>query len=378
MSINIRKAESNDILILEVPYSEQRLKRIRSIPGRKWHKEKSYWTVPNTVQTVKQLCNAFSDEKIICDPMLNRVKLFLDKDKLKKEQLIDLTSLIKLMEDLLKMKGYSGKTIKAYTNHIKRFSLHFMKHPKQLHRSDAEQYILHLIDRQKRSHSYVNQAVSAIKFVCEQVLGSTDTSLNLPRPKKENKLPDVLSQEEVQLILSQVQNLKHRAILFLIYSAGLRIGEAVRIKKDDIDSKRMLIHIRQGKGRKDRYSMLAQTALETLREYVKKYRPEKWLFEGGKEGRHITERSVQKVFEKACRKANISKKVTVHSLRHSFATHLLERGTDLRYIQELLGHQNCKTTEIYTHVTQHDLSRIQSPLDQIMNTDSKEGDLDCK
>lgn len=151
----------------------------------------------------------------------------------------------------------------------------------------------------------------------------------------------------------------------LIYSAGLRVGEVVRLKPEDIDSERGLIHVRQGKGRKDRYSLLAVQALDGLRIYFREYRPLKWLFPGSQPDRHLTERSVQKIFEHACVRAEIKKEVSVHALRHSFATHLLEGGTDLRYIQELLGHASCKTTEIYTHVSQKNLKNIQSPLDRL-------------
>lgn len=210
--------------------------------------------------------------------------------------------------------------------------------------------------------------MSAIKFLCQNILNKNDLTIYVPRPRKEHKLPVVINQKEVLRILESVKNEKHHAILILIliYSAGLRVGEVVRLKIEDIDSERMLIHIKQGKGRKDRYTMLSQVALKILRDYTTRYKPETWLFPGGKENKHLTERSVQKVFENALQKARIKKNVSVHSLRHSFATHLLENGTDLRYIQELLGHESSKTTEIYTHVSEKEVRRIQSPLDRLM------------
>jgi site-specific recombinase XerD len=186
-----------------------------------------------------------------------------------------------------------------------------------------------------------------------------------PRLKKEHKLPNVLAKEDVSKILNAVKNEKHKAILYLVYSAGLRVGEVVRLQIDDIDSKRMLIKIRQGKGRKDRYTLLSETALKQLKKYYMLYKPEKWLFPGGKDGSYITERSVEKIFENACNNAKVRAEATVHTLRHSFATHLLEGGTDLRYIQELLGHTSSKTTEIYTHVSEKKLSNIKSPLDNL-------------
>jgi site-specific recombinase XerD len=192
---------------------------------------------------------------------------------------------------------------------------------------------------------------------------------SIRRPKKDKRLPVVLSQEEVSGIFSSVNNIKHKLILMLMYSAGLRIGEVVKLRVGDIDVKRRLIRIRGGKGRKDRYTILSEVALNTFKEYVEKYKPEKWLFPGQRKDRHISTRAVQAIFEKARDKAGIKKEITVHSLRHSFATHLLESGVDLRYIQELLGQKSSKTTEIYTHVAIPE-RKIRSPLD-LMGGDSK-------
>lgn len=187
----------------------------------------------------------------------------------------------------------------------------------------------------------------------------------IPQPKLERTLPVVPSPEEVARILEALKNPKHRAILMLVYAAGLRVGEVVRLKPEDIDSDRMLIHVRQAKGRKDRYVMLSPVALEVLEDYWKLDRPGRWLFPGGRPGRHLTERSVQKVLKRAVAKAGIRKRITVHSLRHAFATHLLESGTDVRYIQKLLGHKSTRTTEIYTKVSKRSLQAIRSPLDRL-------------
>ena len=191
-------------------------------------------------------------------------------------------------------------------------------------------------------------------------------NLQLPRSKRENKLPNVLSQNEVLKILNTNTNLKHKTLLFLVYSAGLRVSEVVRLRVTDIDSDRMLIFIGKSKGLKDGYTTLSRIALDQLLNYINKYHPETWLFPGQDETYHLSERSAQRVFENACNKANISKDVSIHCLRHSFATRLLEGGTDLRYIQELLGHNSSKTTEIYTHVTEKSISNIESPLDRFM------------
>ena len=214
------------------------------------------------------------------------------------------------------------------------------------------------------SASYQNQAINAIKFYYERVLGGQRKFYFLQRPDKERALPTVLSTTEVTTILKATQNLKHRAILTVIYSAGLRVGELINLKIKDIDSERKQIRVEQSKGKKDRYTLLSMKTLELLRVYFKEYRPQLYLFEG-QDGGQYTARSVQAFFAEICHKAGIKKKVKVHTLRHSFATHLLENGTDLRYIQVLLGHESTKTTEIYTHVTTKGFEQIKSPLDDL-------------
>ncbi|MGH4140025.1 tyrosine-type recombinase/integrase [Clostridium sp.] len=194
--------------------------------------------------------------------------------------------------------------------------------------------------------------ISAIKFLCNEVLRQNIIIELLSRPKKEYKLPNVLSFQDVTKILVALKNEKQKTILFLIYSAGLRVGEGIKLKSQDIDIQRMIIHVVQGKGKKDRYTILSEIALEQLRKYYKLYKPEIWLFPGQNNKEYITERKVRRIFQHACIAARITKKATAHTLRHSFETHLLECGIDLRYIQELLGHSSSKTTEIYTHVTQ--------------------------
>jgi site-specific recombinase XerD len=228
-----------------------------------------------------------------------------------------------------------------------------------------------LAEKKNSSASTLNTAINALKFYYGEVLKKRFT-YEIKRPSKDKRLPVVLSQEDVSRILSCITNIKHKLILMFVYSAGLRVSEVVKLRFEDIDAERRLIRIRGGKGRKDRYTILSEIALKTFKEYVKKYKPEKWLFPGQKRGKHITARTVQKILKNACKKTGITKDVTVHSLRHSFATHLLESGVDLRYIQELLGHKSSKTTEIYTHVAMKDLRKIKSPLD-LMGEDEKDG-----
>lgn len=354
---------SNDNLIITFDYSPERVKKIKQVTNR-WNPLEKYWEIPATKQSVNRLLSVLQDEKVIFHPTLDFVLKGLNLDGSSKVDWVK--DLSEKTNRELKLKGYSSLTICAYLGHTLRFFEFIKKQPDQVVNQDIEEYLLNILEKNKVSFSYLNQAISAIKFVYKHVIKSNKIcNIILPRPKKVEKLPDILSKDEVIRLLKEVKNLKHRAILMLTYSAGLRVSEVVSLKVKDIDSIRMLIHVRQGKGRKDRYSILSKNALLALRAYAKEFQPTEWLFPGDQIGKHLTERTAQKVFESASKKAGIKKDVSIHSLRHSFATHLLEGGTDLRYIQELLGHKNSKTTEIYTHVSQKDLGRIRSPLDNI-------------
>lgn len=356
MSIKIKETNSQELHIT-FDYDAETVEKIKLIKGRRWYPESKCWIVPNSSETLHKICELFGKENIstnstvlCCD---EAIKQSYDED------------IIILVEQKLILKGYSPKTQKAYINHINRFFKYIHTNHLKVDEKGVRQYILTLFERQN-SHSYINQAINAIKFLIKDVMKKTDIFLHIPRPKKEHKLPEVLSPQEVIKTLDVLDNLKHKALLYVTYSAGLRVSEVVRLKVQDIDGDRKLILIRQGKGKKDRYSLLSNTALDVLRQYFKEYRPKIWLFPGTTEDKHITERSVQRIFVKAREKAGIKKEVSIHSLRHSFATHLLEGGTDLRYIQELLGHKSSKTTEIYTHVSSKNLSLIQNPLDRFV------------
>jgi len=265
----------------------------------------------------------------------------------------------------LTLRKYSERTISTYLCLFGMFKDHYQKKPlNEITDEEIREYLLHLTTNKNVSDSYLNQAVNSIKFYYEKVLGRPRNEYYLQRPRLSRKLPEILSMEEVALILRAVSNIKHRCILFLIYSGGLRLGEVINLRVKDIDSARMTMKVRQGKGKKDRYTLLSDKALELLRVYFRQYRPKIWLFEG-EDGSRYSYRSVQEIFYKAVRKSGVKKHATVHTLRHSFATHLLESGTDIRYIQELLGHSNIKTTLIYSHVTRRGLGGIRSPLDSL-------------
>lgn len=274
-------------------------------------------------------------------------------------------ALLEVMRLKLITVRYSESTCSSYLYMFREF-LRYV-YPKPLHQLgkwDIIQFQGHLIATKDVSASYQNQSINAIKFYLEHVLGHDRQFFQLERPRKGKRLPQVLSMNEIKNILTACDNLKHKAILTTIYSAGLRMGEAMNLKIGDIDSDHMRIWIRGGKGNKDRISVLSPHLLTVLRAYFLKHRPKSYLFEGPNGGSYSPS-SVRKVLQRAVAKAGIAKNVKPHTLRHSFATHLLEHGTNLRYIQTLLGHTSAKTTEIYTHVSSKNLEEIKSPLDYI-------------
>jgi site-specific recombinase XerD len=273
----------------------------------------------------------------------------------------------------MRLRNYSPKTIKAYKSCIRGF-VRFIspRHPRELQDEDIRAYLVHLIDEKKSSSATVHQVIDAIRFLYVELYHRSFAVGTLPRPRRQKRLPVILSHGEVRSIIEAADNPKHRLLLMLTYSAGLRLGEVLRLRPEDIDSNRNCIHIKFGKGMKDRYTVLSPTLLLELREYWKAYHPKKYVFEGQEPGKPYSPSSFQKVFTHAAEKAGIRKPVTVHSLRHAFATHLLEQGTDLRYIQSLLGHSSSKTTEIYTHVSQQHIGQIPSPLETAMGKSPKD------
>ena len=263
----------------------------------------------------------------------------------------------------LELKNYSPKTRSAYLASVRSFVLHFHRSPDELGDHEIREYLHYLLTDRKVSQSTMSQAYSGLKFFYETTLKRDWDRFRIPRVKMRKKLPVVLSQQEIQALFSVIKNLKHRAILMTIYSAGLRLNEAVHLRVSDIDSQRMMIRVEQGKGAKDRYTLLAKRTLDILREYWREYRPRDWLFFGHSFERPLSSRTVQVVFDKALDQAGIKKPATVHTLRHSFATHLLEAGTDLYHIQHLLGHKSPQTTTIYLHLSRKDLVKVISPID---------------
>ena len=273
---------------------------------------------------------------------------------------------IKAFKSYMLFKRYSENTIKVYTNALELFFRFFPdRKPESLTNEDITFFNESCILKKNLSSSYQNQVINAIKLFYRNRFNRSMEVDYIQRPRREKRLPNVLSKSEVKAILASPTNLKHRAMLSLIYACGLRRGELLHLRLTDIHSDRHLLFIHQSKGKKDRMAPISQKVIDLLRDYYKAYKPRTWLFEGQSPGEPYSERSLQLVLKGAVKKAGNKKPISLHWLRHSYATHLLESGTDIRYIQELLGHSSSKTTEIYTHVCTKNLQRIRSPFDDL-------------
>ncbi len=345
-------------LQIKMTYIDEIINTIKNIPGRLWDPESRTWSVLNSKSNFDRIMIT-----LVQYSSQNRIDIAIgnsapDRNLFISGREVQLSS---LKNEMLSRK-YSRKTVKTYLQYNIRLLEFTGKMPEQIEKQDITNFLSCMVEKDDISASTVNIIISALKFHYNTVLRK-EFPCEIKRPVKDRSLPVVLSREEVNLIFNVTKNLKHRTALMLIYSAGLRLNEAVTLKISDIDRDRKLICLRMGKGRKDRTTLLSDKFAEILEEYLNIYRPVKWLLEGQKPGSHLSARSIQNVFTASMKKAGIHKAATVHSLRHSFATHLLEQGVDIRFIQELLGHKSPNTTMIYTHVSTKNLQKIRSPLD---------------
>ena len=341
---------------------------VKEIPGRRWSQTKKQWHFNLNKQVFELLKQKLADTAIIDTSLLKtQWKELKEIEKEKKfaninEETVKAIDYFKLW---MEQKRYSPQTVKNYVGQLIQFLTYYQPRSfKDLTNEDVERYNHEVIVKNGLSVSFQSSMVGAIKLFYMQA-GNTKMNLDkLQRPFKEHRLPQVLSKEEVQKIINATNNLKHKALLSLTYACGLRRGEIINLKIKDLDSNRKLIRIEQAKGKKDRYVPFGSKLRELLTQYYKIYKPKLYLFEGQYEQQY-GESSAAQILKHAVKKVGIKKEVTLHTLRHSFATHLLEAGTDIRYIQELLGHNDPKTTMIYTHVSRKKLSEINSPFDDL-------------
>lgn len=342
---------------------------IRGLPSVRWSKAHQMAYVPNTKQNLGIVFNTFKGvvwinyNRFLTNRPINSgnqevdVAWFRKRKPLAGHKRCPESYMLKL-----ELKRYANSTVKTYVTFFELFmNFHSSKSLNELDEDDVRSFLQSLI-QEKRSNAYVNQAINAIKFYYEAVLGMPNRFYDIERPRKVSKLPTVISKEEIRSIIDHTKNLKHKCVVQLLYSAGLRRSELLNLKLHDVDSKRMLLRIIDTKGNKDRQTLLSTTVLKDLRRYYAVYKPKKYLFEG-RNGQRYSGESVLKIVKEAAERARLPVPVTPHILRHSFATHLLESGTDLRQIQVLLGHGSTKTTEIYTHVAINTFETIKNPLD---------------
>jgi len=373
----VRAVAWEGVILVHFPYHPDTVARVKELPRRRWDGEVRAWRVPDTPEDRAALRSVLGVEVADGGPLPPGVG---DGERPAAAVATATASLpehplLLRFEEEMKLRGYAPRTRKSYLGHARRFLAALGERDPHGPALEAvlRGHVLERVRSGRMSRSYHNQLASALRLLCSTVLGRDMEELPLRRPRREQKLPTVLGQGELRRFLSAVRNPKHLAILGVAYSAGLRVSEVVRLRPEDLDRDRGLIQVRAAKGRKDRMTLLSQTALAFVDAYLEGAHPGTWLFPGPRPGRHLTARTVQKVVAQARVRAGITKPVTPHVLRHSFATHLPESGTDVRLIQELLRHASVRTTEIYTHVSSRHIRRIRSPLDTPPDSGSGHG-----
>jgi site-specific recombinase XerD len=346
------------------PYNQELIRVVKAVPGVRFSLTHKCWYVEDGPGVAEKVELALRRGGISVESQYSvPARALTARDTKAAEAQAEAWRQIR--EKLLLMR-YSQSTVRNYVIQFGSFLKFFpLSHPAHLGEEEIRAYLSYLITKRKGGKSLQNTAINAIKFYYEKVLGQERKVYHLERPLRDHTLPQVLSQEEVLSILQQVANLKHLLLLTITYSSGLRRSEVLNLRVGDINFDRKTVFVKGGKGMKDRYVMLAQSAIPLLRKYMADYRPRKWLFEGP-EGGPYSPSSLTVILRRAVAAAGIRRKVTPHTLRHSFATHLLEQGVSTRFIQEFLGHNSPLTTEIYTHVTTAGKEKIRSPLDNIL------------
>lgn len=350
---------------LSFQYNSELLRRVKAIYGSQWSLPGRCWYLPYTDNSIKELGAVQDDleisisgyEQLKADRKLKYFDRWLFGEK---------NELVTSFQNQLITQRYSDRTLTTYVEAIKTFLCFTSnKEIKDMDREDVIRFSKEYIFRNGYSLSYQNQVISAIKLFFSDVINKELDIKDIDRPIRCMNLPDVFALEEIERLLKSIKNIKHRAAICLIYACGLRRGELINLRISSVDSRRKVLVIRGAKGNKDRLVPLPWKMILLLREYFKEYRPITWLFEGSIAGKPYSETSLREAFMHGMKVAGINKKLTLHSLRHSYATHLLENGTDLRFIQVLLGHKSSKTTEIYTHVSAKAIEGIRSPFENL-------------
>jgi len=361
------------VIIIQTPSFTKIIEVLKKC-GAQFSTLKKVWWLEDTSENLNKLVTNFKGiawvdySRLLSKKVEDKKKEVIIIPSKEKEKIIWPESHKKVMfayADKLRVRRYSPNTFKVYGSYFKAFlRQHLLYHPDDITDEQIKEHLLTTVLQNNYSIKTQNQIINAVKFYYEQVLGIEKKKYWIERPRKEKKLPVIISEDDVVRLLVAAQNLKHQCIIAMMYSAGLRRSEVLNLKVADVDVDRFQVFIRGGKGKKDRVSLLSHRLVIALEKYYQKYEPKVYLFEGQNGGQYSAA-SVGKIVSRAREKAGIKKLISPHVLRHSFATHLLDKGVDIRYIQELLGHESLNTTEIYTHVSKRDLQLIKSPLDRI-------------
>ncbi|MBK8474238.1 MAG: tyrosine-type recombinase/integrase [Sphingobacteriales bacterium] len=368
--------ESHDFVLVELPYNAAAYQIIKTTKTRYYDKSRKCWRILNQNSIREGLVTRLQAAQIEVE-VLPDVKQDVVREgkyaeiKQNEDWVMAMPTKLQMVmiqyTDALMLRQYSWNTIKNYRFALKEYCEAFgAKHPDKINPKEAQLWLTQKV-KEGWSRASLVTAICALRFYYVQIERREDWVFYLPLPRRAETLPKVLNLVEVQALFEAVDNLKHKMMLLVGYAAGLRVSEVVSLRLRDIDSQRMIIHIKAAKGKKDRCVMLSEVLLENLRKYYQAYKPKEWLFEGQSYDCYST-RSIQKIFQRAKQKVGIQKEVSFHALRHSFATHLHEAGTDIRIIQELLGHNSSKTTERYTHVSSRTIQQVQSPLDTLIKS----------
>ena len=364
ISLQFENHRNEKVVALRFKYDKVLIEKVKKVNGVRWSQSRKFWYINNKDFKLSLIFDTFRGTAFIDYSALKNKSL-------KKKSVASEVEIPQSYYDNLEQRRYSKNTKAIYTSYFKDFVNHFKDRVlDDIEVKEINSYILQLIREKNISTSQQNQRINAIKFYYEKVLGRNKMYIDVKRPIKKKLMPNVLSVEEIKRMIDVTENIKHKCIISLLYSAGLRRSELINLKISDILSGQMLIKVSQSKGNKDRYVGLSSHMLDLLRSYYRKYRPKFYIIEG-KKGERYSPESVLKVVKTAAKKAKINRNVTPHMLRHSFATHHLESGTDLRYIQEFLGHNSSKTTEIYTHVANTDFTKFTNPLDKMYKKNDK-------
>ncbi|HUW06821.1 MAG TPA: site-specific tyrosine recombinase/integron integrase [Williamwhitmania sp.] len=349
-------------LVLQFAYDSTLIEKVKQVKDARWSQSLRSWHIPLTSEAYEQLKELTLG---LAQLQKGESRLPLEMKPPKDQPTPEIAATLNDFTRYLEQRRYSPRTIQTYEHSLRQFLQWIAKPTDAITNADLERFNHHYILANSYSFAFQNQVINAVKLYFKTFYGSQFNVEMVERPRREHRLPNVLSKEEVKAILEAIKNVKHKTMLSLIYACGLRRSELLNLKPANIDSKRHLLYIANAKGKKDRIVPISDKIIDMLRAYYSTYRPKIWLFEGERVGEQYSETSLQKVLKMALRKAAIKKTVTLHWLRHSYATHLLEAGVDLRFIQELLGHKSSKTTEIYTHVSTKSLQRIKSPFDDM-------------